>query len=121
MFGSKQKIERPDSEIFVYFDSKSKSYGQPMFAINQHAILRDITNMFRDPERQKDVLYTNAEDFSVFKIGYYDKSTGKIHSQELEHIANLHDLRALVPTTANFGGYATQKDGTQVPMGIVPT
>lgn len=97
MFGRKPESNIPDSQIFVYFDSKAKAYGLPMFSINQHALIRDVVNMLRDPQEQvKSQLYLNAEDFAIFKIGTYDKSTGTITGQPPEHIVNMHDLRAMV-------------------------
>lgn len=93
MFGKKN--EKNDEEIFVYYDSKSKSYGRPMFAKNKETIMRDILNMFRDKQEQKSQLFVNAEDFSLFRIGGYSQQTGQIEAQNLEHMVNLHDLRSL--------------------------
>lgn len=97
MFGNKKDETKIDSEIFSIYDSKVQAYGAPIFATNQHDIVRQLTNMFRDPEQQtKNQLFLNAEDFSVFKIGSYEKSTGKLFPQNPEHVANMHDLRALI-------------------------
>ena len=97
MFGKSDK-KQSDIELFTIFDSKTNSYGQPTFAINRHDLIRQVVNMFKEPEQQqKNTLYINAEDFSIFKIGSYDKSTGTLHADgKLEHVANLHDLRALI-------------------------
>lgn len=97
MFGQK-KEKQNDLEMFVYFDSKSKSYGAPMYAANKEDLTRSILNLFRDPETQaKNTLFLNAEDFSVFRVGSYDKSTGIVTAINPEHVVNLHDLRAISP------------------------
>lgn len=89
--------QQPDIELFTIYDTKTKTYGQPTQAVNKHDIVRQITNMFKEPEQQqKNVLFINAEDFSLFRIGSYSKSTGMLQADALEHVANLHDLRSLV-------------------------
>ena len=104
MFG-KEKQSKPELEYFTIHDSKTGAYKEPMLAINRHDMLRQIDNLFRDPNQKLNQLLTNAEDFSLFKIGEYCKSTGTITSTKHEHIANLIDLRTS----------ATQH------LGIVPT
>lgn len=61
--------------------------------------MRQIINMFKDPTQSKNRFLVNAEDFSIFRIGTYDKKTGIITSTNLEHIVNMHDLRALADPT----------------------
>lgn len=92
---TKQTEEIPDIELFTIYDSKTKSYGTPTQAINRHDLMRNIVNMFQDPGQKANMLLLNAEDYSVFKIGSYSKKTGQIESQELEHVVNMHDLRAI--------------------------
>lgn len=96
MFGKNNQPE-PEFEYFTIFDSKTRSYREPILAINRHDLLRQVQNMFLDPkEQQKNPLYINAEDFSIFKIGEFDKKSGVITSTKQEHIANLHEIRASV-------------------------
>lgn len=91
-----KKEPRPtDLELFTIYDSKTMSYGTPTQAVNKNDLMRNIINMFQDPSQKSNMLFTNAEDYSIFKIGSYSKSTGTIEVCNLEHIANLHDLRAL--------------------------
>lgn len=95
MFGKNGK-HQVDLEVFTIFDSKTSSYDQPFFAINHHDIIRQIINMFQEPKQQKENrLFLNAEDFSIFRIATFDKKTGSLQVSNLEHIANMHDLRAL--------------------------
>lgn len=96
MFNGKGKAQaQVDAELFTIYDSKTDSYGDVLAAVNGHDLVRQITNMFTDPAQSKNRLYLNAEDYSMFKIGVYDKKTGAITSQEPQHVANLHELRTL--------------------------
>lgn len=94
MFG-KNKDQDPDLEFFTIFDSKSKSYENPTFAPNKNVLIREIINMFKDPKESRNKFLLNAEDYSIFKIASYDKKTGQVAALQLEHVANMHDLRAI--------------------------
>lgn len=93
MFGKTNK--QTDFEVFVTFDSKSKTYDQPIFVTSKEVLMRDIINLMNDPKHQKAVRVLNAEDFSLFKIGSYDLVSGEITTQKHEHIVNFHELRAM--------------------------
>lgn len=99
MFGKKSDITA-DLELYVIYDSKAAQYGKPVFVKNKEVLLRDIMQLFRDPNEQKNQLLTNAEDFSVFRIGSFWHIEGKIDWHQPEHIVNLHELRALTETRA---------------------
>lgn len=105
---NKETEKKGDLEVFTIFDSKSGGYDVPAFAQNKNVLMRDIVNMFNDPQQSRNKFLVNAEDYSIFKIGWYDKSTGQIESHNLEHVANMHDLRAMATPPAEK-------------MGIVPT
>lgn len=92
MFG-KEKV-KPELEMFTIFDSKTQSYRDPMLALNDQDMIRQVSNLFQDPQQTQNLLVLNAEDYSLFRIGYYSRKTGTIETQHPEHIANLHDLRA---------------------------
>lgn len=92
MFG--QNKETPDMEIFTIYDTKSKSYRAPSYGLNKHVVIREITNLLRDPAQANNQLLLNAEDFQIFKIGSYDYATGQITAHKPEHIANLHEIKA---------------------------
>lgn len=94
MFGKKSQ-NNTDLEIFVTFDSKSKSYDHPLFVLNKDILMRDIINLMNDPKHQMSPRALNAEDYSIFKTGSYSNQTGQITTCALEHIANYHDLRAM--------------------------
>lgn len=94
MFGKKSDN---DMEYFTVYDSVSKTYSEPFPAMNREDCLRDFANAFRHPEApQKNRYYMNAEHFSIFKNGAYSKRTGQFSTQQLEHVANLHDIRAML-------------------------
>lgn len=96
MFGKTKTEKVWDLELYVIYDSKAQTYGKPIFVKNKEVLLRDILQMFRDPQEQKNQLLTNAEDFSVFRVGGFNYSTGLVDATQPEHVANLHDLRSLV-------------------------
>lgn len=93
------KKPQVDMEIFTIYDSKTSSYGNPVHAPNHFDLQRQLINMFKDPSQSQNTLMTNSEDFSIFRIGTYDKKTGRIEATNLEHIVNLHDLKALAKGT----------------------
>lgn len=95
MFGRKSDL-RSDVQFFTLFDSKSQSYSNPTFAPNSESMIRELLNLFRDPGQAQNMYLLNAEDFSLFRIGSFDKSTGLLSAHNLEHVANLVDLRASV-------------------------
>lgn len=121
---SKKNEQEPDFEYFTIFDSKVGIYREPMLAVNQHDILRQIDTMFRDPAQARNQLLLNAEDFSVFKIGDFTKKTGLIRGHQPQHVANLHDIRAAVqrsqqsPTVDPRNG---QKSDGELARALYPT
>lgn len=109
LFGNKNNSEKQqiDVEAFTVFDAKVNAYGTPVFAINRHDLVRQIVNMFRDPAQTKNMYFTNAEDYQVFKIGEYSKTSGCLTSHQPEHIANMHELRAMVLNQTQPGSVPT--------------
>lgn len=96
MFKSKNQEQEPDLEMFVIYDTKSNTYGNPTYEKNRHVLIRETLNMMKDPAQAKNPILLNAEDFSVFKIGNYYKKTGVLEAHQQEHVANMHDLRSMV-------------------------
>lgn len=90
-----KKKENPGLEIFTVFDSKSGIYDAPALSPNKNVLMRDVINMLKDPEQKKNKFLINAEDYSIFKIGTFDKLTGQLTTHNLEHVANMHDLRTM--------------------------
>lgn len=103
MFSKKEK-SNTEYDFFTVYDSKSKSYSEPFPAKNSEVVLRDFANAFRNPEApQKNRYYMNAEDFSIFKCGEFESTTGKMIGCNLEHVMNLHDIRAMSQPTSSLG------------------
>lgn len=94
MFGKKNNQTEPDFEYFSLYDTKVEAYRPPVLAINQYDMLRQLDNMFKDPEHAKNQIVQNAEDFQLFKVGDFTKKTGTINSYPPVHVANLHEIRA---------------------------
>lgn len=108
MFRSKTDHERFDREFFSIYDTKTGIYRTPYLHVNKLDALRELDNLFRDPEHQKAQLVQNAEDFSLFKVGGYDTKTGEIRPIiPPEHIANLNDIRSAVARRDNRQAVAT--------------
>lgn len=89
-------------EIFTLHDTKSGVYREPTYAPNQHVLIRDIVDQMkiakereRNPEVQKNMIFANSEDYSIYKIGSFDAATGQIESQPPEHIVKLIDLKVM--------------------------
>ncbi|WNK13276.1 MAG: nonstructural protein [Microvirus sp.] len=111
MFGKKPE-NKPDVHLFSIYDTKVGVYSMPTEAMNEHDIVRQFTNLFEDGRQAQTKYFVNAEDFQIFRIGYFDRHGGEIISQKPEHIANLHELKTL----------ALQKTPpAPAQLGIVPT
>lgn len=95
MFGRNGKDHQVDLELFTIFDSKTQCYDQPFFGVNSLDLIRQLGNMFNEPKQQaENKLFLNAEDYSVFRIGTFDKKTGVLKTEQPQHIVNFHDLKA---------------------------
>lgn len=98
-FGKNAKPNSTDLEFYSVYDSKAQIYDLPALALNKESLLRDVLNMLRDPRQVRNKYLTNAEDYSIFRIGSFSKETGEITPTKPEHIANMHELRALTDWT----------------------
>lgn len=90
------KKQEADLEVFTIFDSKVGNYRLPMTAINKFDIIRQCESLFEDQQQVTNQLVTNAEDFAIFKIGEYDRKTGRLNESNHEHICDLKDLKVAV-------------------------
>lgn len=93
MFGKNN--HQVDLELFTIFDSKVVNYREPILVPNKEVLMRELLNMFEDPGQEKNPLYRNAEDFTVFRIGTYDRKTGELRVTQRESVFQLHELKAL--------------------------
>lgn len=90
-----QKKEQVDLEIFAIYDSITNSYRNPIFAPNHLDLQRAFINQMKDQNQADNQFFTNAEDFSIFRIGTYDRKTGNIQLTNKERVAYMHELKAL--------------------------
>ena len=105
MFGTK-KEKHVDQEVFAIYDSKAATYQQPIFATNSLIISREIEAMFTDPAQRNNFIVTNSEDFTLFKIGEYDRKTAAYTPITPEAIFGMHEIKAA----------ALHKMGPQAPL-----
>lgn len=119
MFGRKNDDDVVDNgalEFYTVYDSKARTYNEPFPAKNKEVVLRDFSNAFRKKEAAEvNRYYINAEDFAIFKCGKFDVQKGTLTGQGLEHVINLHDLRAISQQSTSVKTPSAQE------MGIVPT
>lgn len=99
-FAQNQEAQKPDLNVFVVYDSKSKSYRPPLLSPDEVSIRRDLESFMAaelfSAHKAPDALVTNAEDFSVFRIGTFVKATGVLSTFNPEHVFNLHEVRSEV-------------------------
>lgn len=63
------------TKVYTVYDSKAESYLQPFFAQSNGAALRSFIEAINTAGHQ---FNKYAADFTLFEIGEYDHSTGKI-------------------------------------------
>lgn len=100
MFGKKTE-SRQWKTLFTLYDSKAENYRFPLTAENQHEMVRELENLMRDSRQERNPIYMNAEDFSLFEVGKFCLKTGEIEKlTPMKHIANLHEIRSLIQKEA---------------------
>lgn len=62
-------------KIYTTYDSKTESYGQPFFLPTAKAAIRAFSDECNNPESN---LCRHAGDYTLFELGEYDTSKGKI-------------------------------------------
>lgn len=108
-----QKRRQHDRYIYVIYDSKTDSYSEPSFAINDGDLTRQLVNMFQRDNAQDNKYYLNAEDYSIFCAGNYCYATGTIESSQLQHVVNMHELRHAADALRARDMQAAQMQTTQ--------
>jgi hypothetical protein len=77
--------------ILTVKDTKIDAYLKPFYVHSEEHALRDMTTIANTPEHP---IGKNVEDYSLYLIGTYEDTTGKIISLDLpKHITNLLDLK----------------------------
>lgn len=65
--------------IFTVYDSKVETYQSPFFAIHKGYALRDFEKVANDKSTS---IGQYPSDYTLFAIGTFDTSTGKINQYE---------------------------------------
>lgn len=94
MFGKESK-NQVDAQLFVIYDSKTQSYGNPVIAVNSHDLHRQMYASL-EKDKNENRFYANAEDFSVFKIADYCRTTGVLTPCQHESVFNFHEMRSAI-------------------------
>lgn len=64
--------------VYAIYDSKSRSYSMPYFAINDQVALRSFMQLALDNGSE---VGRNPEDFSLHQLGTYDNETGTLFDE----------------------------------------
>ena len=72
-------------KIFTVYDSKIEAYLQPFFQKATPQALRTFTDMVNNPDHP---FHSHAEDYTLFELGVYDETNGRIEWQEPHSITN---------------------------------
>jgi hypothetical protein len=97
MFSKKQNTDvNPDFVLYTIYDTKVDAYQAPVLAVNDQDIIRQMSNQFQK-NLYENKFFANAEDYSLFAIGAYDKKTGSLTSFPTpKHVVNFHEIRAAI-------------------------
>ena len=71
--------------IYSVFDSKAEMYTLPFYQTNDSMALRLFSDWCNNPEH---TFGKHPEDYTLFKIGYYEDNTGSITQDKIESITN---------------------------------
>lgn len=80
-----------NQEIYAIKDTATQVYGQPMFLITEPQAVRMFTNEV-NRESNDNPLFTNPDDFEMYRIGFYNTDAGKITPIDPVMIARAKDL-----------------------------
>lgn len=65
-------------KVFAIYDSKSKAFSQPFYAINEEVAIRNFASAIADPKTE---LNKHPEDFSLHLLGTFDDGLGIFDSE----------------------------------------
>ena len=81
--------------IYAIYDTKTSSYGMPLFLISDGEALRVVQDAVAKPGT---TLADHPQDFRLDYLGEFDQETGRI-IQEKNTPKHLMDVAQLVPVT----------------------
>lgn len=77
--------------IYCTYDKVSQTYANPWFQPNDIAAMRALRMEVNRADPQN-VLYHNAKDFNLMRIGDYNPETGQIKGWEPQLVVNCEKL-----------------------------
>lgn len=64
--------------VLAIYDSKAELYGEPIVAVAVGVVVREFADRCSDGKSE---YWKHPEDFTLFQIGVYDDSEGKLIAQ----------------------------------------
>lgn len=81
--------------IYVCYDSKTKIFSAPFYAIRDEQATRDFAYAANDPQTD---ICRHSSDFALYKLGSYDDETGLITSNPPVFMCSAFTLKQSVTT-----------------------
>lgn len=78
-------------KIYAIKDNLAGDFWAPELAQEDALYIRKTKYIMHQDTKQ--MIYTNASDYSIYKLGEFDVKTGKIVSCDPEFVVNLIDLK----------------------------
>lgn len=79
--------------IYTIHDSKTRTYNTPFFQPADPAAIRMFKNEVNRADDRNNI-YLNPEDFTLFRVGTFDIDTGETTGDEHTQIATATSLKA---------------------------
>lgn len=98
MFGSNKKQD-VDLIAFCIYDSKG-TYGVPQFAPSPLSLIREYEAQWPQMVSNGSMLASHSEDYTIFKVGEFDRKTGKLTPVTPESVIGFHEIRSSVEARA---------------------
>lgn len=83
-----------DTMMYIIHDTKAGNYDFPIYSRNDETMIREIHNLMSSPDSSQSKYFINAEDYSIFYLCSFDRSTGIIHDTDRRHVSNLIDIKS---------------------------
>lgn len=81
-----------DTLMFSVFDSKAAVFGTPFFMPREAMAIRAFTDLVNDG---RSMVSQHPEDFSLFKVGWFDDDKGVLHPSTHVNLCTASSLKKL--------------------------
>lgn len=78
--------------VFTIYDKAVQAYNTPFYMQTEGEAMRGFKQVCTDPQTN---ICKHPEDFALFKLGWFDNSTGQFELVEPECVARAHEVKAL--------------------------